>query len=408
MMRICVVSLNLLPSSNGLSSPWWALGALIALLTLSPVGIEAQSEATPQLRGVVERSGVPLGDAPVVLHRVDAVDAGELDSLRTSADGGFVFDLPTVPDPEGRGEIYFASVMHEGVLYFGSPVATAIELDSIYRIQVYDTVAAPVGGADLTVEVRYLLIEEVTEGWEVTDLIQLLVAGDRTLVPAEEGVTWSYRIPVNAEDIQVGGGDIAPVSTLFTGDTVGVTMPLSPGMRQMVLRYRLDSLDLSLPLPGVTNELEILVRQPSPGITAAGLIEAEPVEMEPGVAYRRFAAAQLSDSTVSLVGVPGSGGAFRVEYLMVLLGLILTGAGIWAVKRAPKGNAEASDPSPAGPAPTVPDPAPPMTRDARDRLLLQLALMDERIEQMEEGPERTSLREEREALKRQLAIASGR
>jgi len=121
----------------------------LAMLLGSAGPARAQVEATPVLSGLVQRAGEPLGGSQVVLHRVDAVDAGALDTLVAEADGSFRFGLPTVPDPGGRGEIYFASVNHQGVLYFGPPVATAAELDSLYRIEVFDTLTAPPGGAEI-------------------------------------------------------------------------------------------------------------------------------------------------------------------------------------------------------------------------------------------------------------------
>jgi hypothetical protein len=381
--------------------------AFVAVLPLAPTAVQAQVEAAPELSGVVLRVGEPLGGVDVVLHRVDAVDAGALDTLPAAADGTFRFSLPTVPDPAGRGELYFASVEHQGVLYFGPPVSTAAELDSLYRIEVYDTLTVPAGGADLPVAVRYMLVEETGQGWSVTDLIELEVTGDRTLVAADSGATWRYLLPAGITDVQVGGGDIAPVSTVFEGEGFTVSMPLTPGSRQMVLRYALPSLDLELPLPGETGELEVLVREPAPAIEVEGLVEVQPVELEPGVSYRRFAAASLVDSAVVLragEGAPGAG-SDTLPWLMVITALGLTAVGVWAVRRggpapAPgSGTARGTGPGPGrvdgtGAAGT----AGAMTADERERTLLEIARLDERIEATTQAAEIDRLRAERAAL----------
>lgn len=375
-----------------------AATAIAGLLSLA-VPTAAQVEATPVLSGLVLRAGEPLGGVPVVLHRVDAVDAGSLDTLLAAVDGTFAFDLPTVPDPGGRGEVYFASVDHQGVLYFGPPVATAAELDPLYRIEVFDTLTAPPGGADLDVAVRYLLVDPVEGGWTVTDLVEIVVPEGRTLVPADSAAaTWRYRLPAGIGEPQVGGGDVAPVSTSFVGDTLAVSMPLTPGPRQVVLRYTLDSLALELPLPGATGELEVLVREPIPDLELSGLVAVEPVELEPGVFYRRYAAAQLRDSVVSFragEGVAGSGGV-PVEVLVVLLGLGLAGVGIWAVRAGPAARRE---PLEAGGPPTRAEPsASRVAGDERQRILLRIARIDERLDGLPEGDERERLAREREDL----------
>ncbi|HZD03804.1 MAG TPA: hypothetical protein VE173_02770, partial [Longimicrobiales bacterium] len=106
--------------------------------------------------------------ATVVLHRVTVDTAGEIDSVRVDSNGRFRFRLPSVPDPGGRGEIYFASVRHQGILYFGAAIHRAVQLDSLYTIEVYDTAVVPAGGADLPLEVRYVVAEPSENGWQIT------------------------------------------------------------------------------------------------------------------------------------------------------------------------------------------------------------------------------------------------
>ncbi|MDT8369325.1 MAG: hypothetical protein RQ745_08970 [Longimicrobiales bacterium] len=376
------------PAAGGLS--------LLLLLLLSFIfvtSLAAQVEGIPsELRGIVLRAGEPFGGVEVVLHRVDALEAGAIDTLATAGDGTFRFVLPTASDSAARGEIHFASVDHEGVLYFGVPISSISELDSLYRIEVFDTLTVPPGGAHLPVVSRYLLVEPAGEVFGVTDLIEIEVPAGRTLVPADSGSTWRYRLPTGARDPQVSGGDISPAATTFPGDSVAVAMPLMPGARRVVLRYTIDSLALTIPLPGETGEIEVLVREPAPPLDLEGLVAVEPVELEPGVAYRRFAAADLTDSTVSLRPGESTERELPIRTVVIMLALALTAAGIWAVRSG----APAAPGASAASGGTLPEEARP-PGETREGLLLRVARLDEEIDRSRDPETIERLRREREA-----------
>ncbi|HSG49897.1 MAG TPA: hypothetical protein VLA43_18885 [Longimicrobiales bacterium] len=361
-------------------------GAL--LLLAAPQAGASQEPAAPELRGTVTvGSDRPVPSAMVTLHRVDAVDAGEIDSIAAGVDGTFRFDLPTVPDPGGRGEVYFASVRHQGVLYFGPPVTAAVELDSVYRIQVYDTAVAPMGGAPLTPSVRYILVEEGQDGWQVTDLFQLVVEGDRTLVAADSGITWRYPLPPSHRDLQVGGGDVPPATTRVEEGYLLVSAPLPPGPRQLVVRYTVDSLTVDIPLPGGVAEMDLLVREPAPPVQVQGLVPAESVEMEPGVRYRRFSGVGVPSTTLRMIQEEAPF-VFPVRWLAVVLGLVLAGVGVYVVRRAPGGA------PPAGPAPgRAPERGP-----TREELVREVAGLDDALEVTPEGPARERMLHRRRVL----------
>jgi hypothetical protein len=330
---------------------------------------------------------------------VDPVEAGEIDSIPSDPLGRFAFELPSVPDPGGRGEVYFASVRYGGVVYFGPPVTRALELDSIYRIQVYDTITAPPGGAPIPLGVRYILAETVEGGWQITDLLQLDVIGERTWVEGPEGVTWRYPMPAGIGAVQVGGGDLPAELTRFPEGAVEFTGPLSPGSRQLVMRYRLDSLSLTIPLPGGVGEMEFLVQEPAPPVRVTGLAPTESVEMEPGVRYRRYAGAELDRGVVQILEGEGPA-SLPLEWLAVILGLGLAGAGLLAFRRgAAATDAPSSSASPSGAEGSgASGEAPVVTgRDRRRRLVLEVARIDEALEAAE-GSERERLEARREEL----------
>ncbi|MCJ7629583.1 MAG: hypothetical protein MUO50_14500, partial [Longimicrobiales bacterium] len=194
----------------------------------------AQEEVIPVLRGEVRVGDAPLTDGFVVLHQVSAESSGEVDSVRVGGDGSFEIRLPHVPDHATRPEIFFASVQYRGLLYFGQAVTDAVQLDSLYLIQAYDTVSVPPGGAQIPLSVRNLFLERTENGWAVADVFQLRHDGDRTLYSPEEGVVWAYPLPRPATDFQVGQADMAPDAVRFVDGRLEVYSPLPPGERYLM------------------------------------------------------------------------------------------------------------------------------------------------------------------------------
>lgn len=341
---------------RGRRVPRWRLGrgALLVLSMLAapaasahtraperdePSSSPTQEEVRAALEGRVLRAGEPMHDARVVLHRVSADEAGELDSIPSGPEGGFRFELPGLPDPGANGQVYFASVRHQGILYFGPAVTRPIQLDSLYTIRVYDTVTAAPGGAVLPVQVRYLILESVPEGWQITDLFELRVPEDGTVVAREGDVTWRHPLPSGAVEVDDGGQEPGPASGAdparprVDGGSVVVGRPLSPGARQLVIRYRVPALDgLEIPFTVPVDEVELMVREPVPDLTITGLAPVEAVETEPGVSYRRFTGS-LAAPTV--VAIRSAAEPFRLplEWTAVGLALLLAVAGLYAVRR---------------------------------------------------------------------------
>lgn len=316
-----------------------------------------QEVATPELRGRALLGAGPLGSGTVVLHHVSAEAQGEIDSTGVDPDGGFRFLLPQVPDP-ARSDVYFASIRHAGVVYFGPPITVAVQLDSIYEIQAYDTIVAPSGGATLVVQARNLFLEQDESTWRVTDLFQVRNDEDRTLVAPAQGLVWRYPLPPEARDPQVAQAEFADGGPeLAAGDLV-VREPIPPGERIYVVRYTTEGPFLGVPMPGVTEVLDVLVREPAPPIEVPGLTTLQPVELEPGTTYRRYNGTDFADVTVRLL--PGAEASTPpVRWFAVVLALALATAGVWAVR------ATTVRPAPAG--------APPERR----ALILEIARLDE-------------------------------
>jgi hypothetical protein len=133
-------------------------------------------------------------------------------------------------------------------------------------------------------------------------------------------------------DPSVVEGDFGVEVLDFQDGDVVVRSALPPGERLFVVRYAVPNPFLSLPLPGETETLEVLVREPAPPLEAPLLVMMDRVELEPGTTYRRFTGSGLSDQVIRFVE-GASASAPPVRWLAVVLGLLMAGAGLWAVQR---------------------------------------------------------------------------
>ncbi len=307
-----------------------ALLALVLTPLLAASALTAQQPAVAELDGKVSLADSAFAGARVTLHRVGTDGSGPLDSLLARADGTFHFTLPSVPNPEVEDVIYFASVVHDGVNYFGPAIHLAVQLDTLYEIRVYDTETAPADGAPLQVQARYTLLEPATGFWTATDLLQVINAGEHTLVPAAGGATWTYPLPEGASDLEVGGDQMTPDVVTLVNGRIRVTSSIPPGVREYVVRYRVPDPFVTFELPGFTGEMELLVKEPAPPMVVGGLVAAPPVEMEPGTVYRRFVEDSLLGA--SIVVTKGEGEALLpTRWFAVGLALVLALAALYSV-----------------------------------------------------------------------------
>lgn len=369
----------------------------LLLLTLSggfASGVEGQTPARAVLRGRVMVGDTAMRSGVVLLHHVSSEAQGSVDSVRVGRDGSFTVTLPGVPDPQ-HSETYFASVRHQGILYFGPAITTAAQLDSIYTIQTYDTamVATP-EGRDFPVEIRNVFLEpqEEGEGWRVTDLLQVRNSGDRTLVAGEDGIIWRYTMPPRATNFETGQSDFMPGTTRFEDHEMLVTSALPPGERLFVVRYDVPDPYMALPLPGTTETVDIFVREPAPPLQIAGLEPAEPLALESGATFRHFTGSGFAD-TVLRIREGEAPSRIPVAWMAVLLSLALAAVALWAFQRRPQ-------PSPV----PVPESAVP----EREALILEIARLDREFEALLDPTpeERERYAERRRALLRLLTSES--
>lgn len=340
------------------TAPGSAPLALLALATLFfPVPrASAQVVADVALEGTVFVGDTLMRDGTVVLHRLSEGSEGELDSLAVAEGGTFSFPLPNVPDPE-RSDVFFASVRHHGVLYFGPAITSAAQLDSIYEIHAYDTLMAPAEGLSVPIQSRSVFFEPDSAGWRVTDLFQLRNDASRTVVAREGGRVWGHALPDGASNVTAGEGELAFDAARYEDGELVVRAALPPGERLFVVRYEVDSPEITIPLEGAVEALDLLVREPAPPLSVEGLELLDRIELEPGSTYIRYSGADVTAPEVRITRIEESTPP-RVEWVAVLLALVLTGAALHILR--PRRRAEPG--------------RPPVPREA---LVRQVAILDE-------------------------------
>lgn len=311
------------------------------------------------------RIGNDLADSgTVVLHRVSAAPpgfSGAVDSVRIEAGGRFRFTVRPVPGST-EDDVYFASIHHQNVLYFGAPVAGSVDVAETYVLQAYRSVdAGP--GTRLSVRVRNVFVERAGPGagWLVTDLFEVENDLGVTLVASEEGATWSHALPPGARGFAVGPSDVAPESASFSGGRVFVSAPILPGEQVFLFRYDLPEDDFTLPMEGATGSMELLFNEPAGEIAVTGLASLGPIDMEGGT-FRRFAGRDMAPAVVAIERGPPLSTDHTMRLLAALLALVLTAAGSFLAFRA-----RSREPAAPGDGPTEP----------RRRLLIAVARLDE-------------------------------
>jgi hypothetical protein len=351
--------------------PKRVIPAFLVLAGLLHAAVFAQEEVAPFLSGEVRVGQDLLPGAMVVLHWVSADESGQIDSIRSAQDGSFRLPLPYVPDHASRPEVFFASVEYGGLLYFGPAVTEAVQLDSLYLIQAFDTVSVSPGGAELPVSARNLFLEQAPGGWTATDVFEIRNDGDRTLYSPQEGVVWSYPLPPSATDFQLGQGDMAPDAVRFEEGQVRVYAPVPPGERQILVRYRIQEREFSLPLPGRVDALDILLREPAPPAEFPPLDLATPVELEPGNTFRRYSAEGLADTEVR-AQVAADPWSLPAEWMGFILTAFLAAAGVvvFRLRRRSVGPGDDAGRKGAG-------------RSSREDLLVAIATLDEDFSALE-------------------------
>lgn len=323
-------------------------GAALALLSTLPTDSAAQTES---LAGRVLKAGSPVRGAQVTLHRVTPRASGVVARQQTSPDGRFLFRLP--PPDTGGFTVFFATVDHLSVRYFGAPIHPG-EVAADYLVEVFDTTSS-LPGAVSVARRDLILLPETEGGWVVNEVVRIVNRGRKALVPRGGMPAAHFFIPDGAVDFEAGEGEAAATDVRLMGDRVLLTASLVPGPRELLIRYRLPATlrGAEIAIADATDTFNVFVRQPSPEIRVDGLSSTRVVNFENerfvqygGIAVRPGSEVRVTWARTGLPVSPVAAG--------VVAALLVLAAGSWAAfrnrdaaMRASGAGAERSAPRPA-------------------------------------------------------------
>jgi hypothetical protein len=326
-----------------------------------------------------------LAGAMIVAHRIGLKEQGPLDSLRADARGAFRFRIAK-PD---TGSMYVVSTRYAGIGYFSDPFSPKDRAgaDTI-RLAVYDTASA---GAPLDVAVRHLVIAAPAGDGsrDVLDIVQVGNPGETTRVPRDSTTpTWHMTLPRGIASFHVGEGEVPSSSVVQAGDSILVTAPFPPGLKQVVVQYVVprDLATLRVPLDQPTQRLELLIEDSTVSASGADLLAADPLTIQ-GRRFRRFSASNVPVGETAVITFGGAGGR-SLGWLAVALSAVLLGAGGYLAAQRRRVA------------------APARAEDDQDALLRQIVALDERYASKQAQtppPEWEEYQTKRASLKARLA-----
>lgn len=250
----------------------------VAAALLCAYPILAQTPQPRSLSGTVLLDSVAVADVPITLHRVTPDGSGPVGELVTGPAGEFRFALP--PSDSAAFEVFFVTAEYRSVRYFGQPVHGAARPDN-YTVAVFDT-ASSLPGAIRVARRDIVLLPETAGGWEANEIIRLHNSADRTLVSSGGLPTWELRLPEGVTDFQAGEGELTAAEMSLMGDRALLLASLTPGDREIFIRYRIP-LDLERALLAIdtpTDTLNVFVGEPSPSIEVTGMATTKLVDVQ--------------------------------------------------------------------------------------------------------------------------------
>lgn len=360
---------------------------VLALALQDPLPIPATVEGRVT-RATAERP-IPVSGQWVVLHRVGSDRSAPLDSVRTDRAGIYRFRYERTGDPNA---LYFVSARFSGIAYFSTPMRTPRVRGGEGDIIVYETTTDP---KDLRVQGRHVVVSAPRGARrEVAEVFELDNAGTKTIVVRDSASpSWFVVLPERAESAAVAPGDLSTAATVIRNGRAELYAPISPGVRQLVLTYRLppEAFPLPRPVTHALSVLEVLLEEPRAIVEGAGLSEVAPASIDQRM-FRRFLAQDVPASGVMRINAPPP--VEQNQATVKVLGFataaaMLVAIAIWASRR------KRSHVSDVG-----------YAMSAVDIQIAELATLDSRFDEKTATPEqRKQYQQRRSRLKSQLASA---
>ena len=314
------------------------------------IRLSAQDAGTPRVVEGHVRRPARGGAAPqpvprqwVILHRVGSDHAGPVDSTRTDDGGGYRFRYRAT----GRADaVYFVSSSYAGVAYISAPMRADSVRGSDADILVFDTTSTLVR---LRVAGRHIVVSspDPDGSRRIDEVFELSNDSARTLVSRDAGTPlWTVQIPQYAEAPSVNEGDIPPAAVTFRDGVVELFAPVSPGIRQLAITFRLPPRGFPLAMPAETpvTVLEVLTEEPQASASMAQLHQTASVSTA-GRSFARFLAEDVPAASVLRIDVPsvlaGASDMF-IRLTAITMGVVMLVALVIAIRRGAPQRTEAA------------------------------------------------------------------
>lgn len=309
-----------------------------------PATAGAQARVSGTVARLSARDTVPVAGARVVLHRLTAAEQGPVDSTLSDAEGRFEFRVK--PDTSA---LLLTSSRFDGIEYFSRPArATVQRPDTGLVVLVADTSSS----APVVLGGRYLMIGRPEQGGRrgALDLIVLQNRGDMTRVARDSSVpVFSMPMPAGIQDFTPGQSEFSAAAVGFTGDSLTISAPLSPGDRQLMVTYTFPRgvKDVRVPFATASDSVVLLLEEPDARVLTPGFVARDSQVIETRT-YHRWAGAVPAGGSVEVrFQVPGEGGRSATLALAALLAVGLVAGGIVLVRRRSGTSAAVPEPVPS-------------------------------------------------------------
>jgi hypothetical protein len=185
-------------------------------------------------------------------------------------------------------------------------------------------------------------------------------------------------------------GDVAAGAVTFRSGRGEVFAPISPGVRQLVVTYRLaaDAFPLVVPLEAPASVVEVLLEEPLATVQGPALVETDAATID-GRVYRRFVARDVAAAGALRVRTPPPTGRTRALMRALLVTLAAAMAAAFVAWHRRRGRAPGAALAPS------------------DVLIAELAALDARFERRGDvsDADRARYAEDRATLKARIARA---
>jgi hypothetical protein len=264
----------------------------------------------------------------VVLHRLSVQVQGPIDTTVTDPEGRFAFRMAA-----DTAALFVLSTNHHGIEYFSRPLQLAPGGADTVTILAHDTSSS----APVALGERYVLVSRAAAPAARRAVLDLLIVRNRSpytrAAPDTSRATWTLRLPEGAADLVAGEGEFSAAAFEQRGDTLRYLAPVTPGERQLVVRYTLPAAgELAFPMPGTADSVIVMLEDRDARVTTDGFTRGDSTVIE-GQTYFRWTGRDGGEPVAVAFG--GAGGTSPLPWLVGVLGLALAGGIVWAMRRRP-------------------------------------------------------------------------